>query len=376
MKKSYIRLICYISFFGLLTFLNSFVYGFLSQITLDILLAVMLTTAYMLFGFEKDRHRYMKDIILEIIILLISFFLIYYLFGIIIGFAKVGNYYTINSMVNIIFPIIFYILLGEILRYQLLVKSSESKYLIYLVCILFILLDSTIGFSTHDLGNSKEAFLFFSTVILPSISKNILCSFLCLNFGFKTSIVYRLVMELYSYLFYIVPDPNNYLYSVIFFLFPFYILFRIKRWLNKDKVNNIVEVRGESRKLHLLSFLPLGIITFILVYFISGYFRFYAVAIASGSMEPNISKGDVVIVDKDDDDLSVGKVLAYYYGDKVVVHRIYKIIDANGEYYIYTKGDANNNYDNYKIDRSMVIGIVKFKVPAIGYPTVLLNEYW
>lgn len=376
MKKSYIRLICFISFFGLLSIINSFVYRFLSQITLDVLLAFMLIIAYMLFGFEKDRHRYMKEIILEILIVLISFFLIYYLFGIIIGFAKVGNYYTISSMVNIIFPIIFYILLGEVLRYQLMVKSSESKYLTYLVYILFIMIDCTIAFSTRSLDNSREVFLLIATIVLPSISKNILCSFLCFNFGFKTSIIYRLIMELYSYLVYIAPNPNNYLYSIIFFLLPLYILFHIRRLFDKDKVNNIVEIRGEKRNIHLLSFLPLGVITFLLIYFISGYFRFYAITIASGSMEPNISKGDVVIVDKDDNDLKVGEVLAYYYDDKVIVHRIYKIIDTDDEYYIYTKGDANNNYDNYKIDRSMVIGIVKFSIPLIGYPTILLYEYW
>lgn len=37
----------------------------------------------------------------------------------------------------------------------------------------------------------------------------------------------------------------------------------------------------------------------ILIYFVSGYFRYYAIAIASGSMETLISKGDVVIVDKE-----------------------------------------------------------------------------
>ena len=376
MKKSYIRLICFISFFGLLFICNSFIYRFLSQITLDILLAFMLMVAYMLFGFEKDRHRYMREVILEILIVLISFFLVYYLLGIIIGFAKVGNYYTINSMINIIFPIIFCILLGEILRYQLMIKSSESKYLMYLVCILFVLIDCTIAFSTHNLDNRKEVFLLIAKIVLPSISKNVLCSFLCLNFGFKTSIIYRLIMELYSYLIYIIPDPNNYLYSIIFLLLPLYILFHLIRWLNKDKVNNVVETREGNRRYRFLSFIPLGLVTFILVYFISGYFRFYAVAIASGSMEPNISKGDVVIVDKNEKNLQVGEVLAYYYDNKVVVHRIYKIIDADDEYYIYTKGDANDNYDNYKIDRSMVIGIVKFNVPLIGYPTVLLNEYW
>ncbi len=376
MKKSYIKLIIFMSFFSLLFIFNGFVYTFLSQIKLDILLFVLLIIAYILFGFEKDRHRYIKDIILELIIVLITFFLIYYLFGIVIGFAKVSNYYNINSILNIIIPIIIYIILSEILRYQLLIKSSESKYLIYLVCLFFIIMDTSIATSLVNIKELKDTFLLISLTILPSISKNILCTYLSLNFGYKPCLLYVLVMSLYSYLLPLVPNPNEYVYSLIFLILPLWILFHIRKWTSKDKVNNVVIGRFDFKRVNLVYYIPLIIITFILVYFISGYFRYYAVAIASGSMEPVLSRGDVVVVDQEYKSINVGDILAYNYDGKVVVHRIYKIIDTNKEYYIYTKGDANNSYDKYKISKNMLIGIVKFKIPLIGYPTVLLNEIW
>ena len=93
-------------------------------------------------------------------------------------------------------------------------------------------------------------------------------------------------------------------------------------------------------------------------------------------MEAVIYKGDVVIVDQKYKDFTSTDIIAYKYNDKVVVHRIYKIIDINDSYYIYTKGDANKEYDKYKITKDMIIGVVKFKIPFIGYPTVLLNEKW
>ena len=43
---------------------------------------------------------------------------------------------------------------------------------------------------------------------------------------------------------------------------------------------------------------------------------------------------------------------------------------------IYTKGDANNDIDGWKVTPDMIIGIVKKKVPAIGFPTIWLNERW
>ena len=302
--------------------------------------------------------------------------MVYYLLGVLVGFAKTGNYYTINSIFDIILPIVFYIVISELLRYQLLVKSSESKLLICLVCIFFVVIDTTISFSIHSNDFDKEMFLLLALTVLPSITKNILCTFLSLEFGYKASIFYALIMGLYSYLMLIVPNPNEYVYSLIFLLFPLYVLWRVKKWLAKDKVSDVVNEEFKNKKVSLLYYLPLVLVTVFLVYFISGYFRYYAVAIASGSMEPVISKGDVVVVDKEFTDLKVGDILAYNYENKVVVHRVYRIINTDDVYYIYTKGDANNNFDNYKIDKSMFVGVVKFRIPVIGYPTVLLNELW
>ena len=113
-----------------------------------------------------------------------------------------------------------------------------------------------------------------------------------------------------------------------------------------------------------------------LVYFYSGYFRFYAIAIASGSMEPKVKKGDVVIVDKNStyELLEEGKIIAVRKDNVIVVHRIVKKIKLNNSYIYYTKGDANNNIDDYMIDEGMFIGEVKYKVPYIGYPTVWFSE--
>ena len=120
----------------------------------------------------------------------------------------------------------------------------------------------------------------------------------------------------------------------------------------------------------------LAIIVFTLAYFVSGFFRYYAVAIATGSMTPNILVGDVVIVDqhKDYKKLEKGEVIAYKYGNIVVVHRLCDIVVIGEDYYFYTKGDANENKDNYIIYPDMVMGNVKVKIPYIGLPTVWLNN--
>ena len=376
MKKSYIKIILFTFTLSLFLLLNSLYFKKLDQIELNILLIITTIITYLLFGFEKDRHRYSKDVTLKIIIILMAFFLLYYSSGILIGFAKNNNYLTIKSIINIILPILIYIPLEEFLRYHLLTKSSESKILIATTCILFILIDNAIPFSLHTITFSKETFLLIALTFLPSITENILCTYLSLHLGYKPGIIYLIIMNLYKYILPIIPNPNEYLYSLIFLILPLIVLVKIKNYLKQDRTNEQSYSNYKENKRELIRFIPLIILIIVLVCTVSNYFRFYAIAIASGSMTPHISKGDVVIVDKKFKNLKIGDVLAYKYEGKIIVHRVYKIINNNNEYFIYTKGDANKDFDNYKITEDMFIGVVKIKIPLIGYPTVLLNERW
>lgn len=374
MKKSYIKLIIFSFAFILFFLLNSLKFQFLNQTILNIILILLLGLTYFLFGFEKNRKRYWKDIVLEIIIVLISFFLMYYLLGILIGFAKTKNYLTITSFKKFIFPIFIYIILKEYLRYQLVMKASEEKKLIYLICIFFIALENTIPFSIHPLSFNQEMFLFLALTFIPSVTENILCTYLTLNFGYIPGIVYLLIIKLYFYILPLIPNPNEYIYSMVFFLLPVFVLFRIKSWQQKDRTNQIE--RKQQNKSGLIYYLPSLIITIVLVYFVSGYFKYYAIAIASNSMSPCFYKGDVVIINQKYQNLNQGDIIAFKYEGTVIVHRIHQMIKTKNEYFIYTKGDANHNPDNYKITKDMILGVVNCKIPYIGKPTVLLNEYW
>lgn len=375
MKKSYIKLLI-LSFLTIfLCTINAFLVKKLTTHSLIIIMLISLIIIKLTLGFEKDRHRYSKDISLEIIISLFIFFLLFYLSGLLIGYAKTNNYLTGNALQNIVIPLIIYLIVKEYLRYSLITKSSENLALIILMTITFIFLDNTIPFAISGVTFSKRTFLLFALTFLPSLTENILCSWITYHFGFKPSLIYVLIIKLYPYLLPIIPNPNEYIYSIIFFLLPIIILFKLRKWLTMDRVNEEVE---RSRKKQLWPYIPLTIIVITLVYFVSGYFKYYAVAIATGSMVPTINKGDVVIVNQQftEDDLETGAVIAYKYGGKVIVHRINDLIKKDKTIIIYTKGDANNDIDGWKVTPDMIIGIVKKKVPAIGFPTIWLNERW
>ena len=256
---------------------------------------------------------------------------------------------------------------------MVLSKAEGSKLLIVFSVILFIILDIAGQIDESIFSSTYSVFTFFAITVLPIISNNILCSYISYKAGYKPSILYLLVKNLYVYFVPIVPNPNEYIYSIIELVVPMIFLFNIYKFFLKDKDEEVLR-EYHKKKIFPLIF-PTLLVAF-LVYMTSGYFQYHAIAIASGSMTPNINKGDVVVIEKNNDypNIEVGQVLAYRKGNIVVVHRIVKKIMVEGKYYFYTKGDNNDSVDNYEITEEMVIGIVNIKVPFIGYPTVWLNS--
>ena len=193
-------------------------------------------------------------------------------------------------------------------------------------------------------------------------------------------IIYLLILTLYEYVMPFVPDPNEYLKSIIYVFLPVIVLFRVIKVSSKYSDDEEYLSRNYNKKsIFILLVIPI-LITSFLVYFVSGYFKYYAIAIASGSMRPEFDRGSVVVIERIDkkydnyDEIKKGEIIAFRIEDKVVVHRLVNIVNADDEVFYYTKGDANKKQDNYTVEKSDIIGIVKIKVPYIGYPTVWLSE--
>lgn len=101
---------------------------------------------------------------------------------------------------------------------------------------------------------------------------------------------------------------------------------------------------------------------------IPGSFKFLAVQ--SGSMEPSIKTGSVVVV-KPVVDYKINDVITVSEpaNPKVsVTHRIVEIKETEGNTLYVTKGDANTSSDVEERPRENVLGKVLFSVPFIGYP--------
>ncbi len=89
-------------------------------------------------------------------------------------------------------------------------------------------------------------------------------------------------------------------------------------------------------------------------------FGYGAAVVLSGSMEPEFSKGDLIVV-KETEDFSLNDIVVFESGNSLVVHRV---VGIGGEE-IVTKGDANNVADD-PIKSSDVLGRVLFHIPFVG----------
>ena len=108
--------------------------------------------------------------------------------------------------------------------------------------------------------------------------------------------------------------------------------------------------------------------TALVLMFNSGLFPVKPVAIATGSMEPDIQVGDVVIVGPVDvSKLEIGDIIQYQSDGYTVVHRIAGIVkDADGVSMFVTKGDHNNTEDKEPVYGTNIIGKVLFTIPKLG----------
>jgi len=132
------------------------------------------------------------------------------------------------------------------------------------------------------------------------------------------------------------------------------------------------------RKIVGTSVLIVFIISLIFVLFtrISGntasIFGYSLLRVETGSMEPDLKVGSIILVKKvDPETLEKGDVITYYGQEtpvkgQLVTHQIYeepRIED--GKYYFITKG-LKNTLPDPVFDESQLFGEVKFKIPLLG----------
>jgi signal peptidase len=112
------------------------------------------------------------------------------------------------------------------------------------------------------------------------------------------------------------------------------------------------------------------VVPFVVYAFPSAVGADHSFVVLSGSMEPEIAPGDVVIVDeRSTEAIEEGDIITFVRGegDKPVTHRVVGIEERGDTTVFTTKGDANEDVDAQPIPAGNVIGEVSVTIPYIGH---------
>ena len=335
-----------------------------------VFLLIPVCLGYCLLGTSKRSGRNEKDVFLIFLLYGLSYYFVTYVLGYFTGFERtVYSTSVFGIFLNVVSNLLFFSLM-ELLRWMVVSKCQYNSKWLLVLFVLFSALAELVTKYTFSTIHSREDVLSCFLAFLPILSKNILLSYVVYYTSIINVLAYRLIMDIPIYFLPIFPDFGNYLNSVFMFLYPLFLLSEIQKVLFLPKRMVTRETLFKRKCKYILEGCLLGL-SMIFILLVSGCFRFYALTIGSNSMANKIQIGDIVILDRKKEAYQVGDIIAYQYQGRIVVHRIYTILNDSYQ----TKGDNNSMIDDWIVHDKDIVGIVRFKIPWLGLPTVKLNQW-
>ena len=377
MKTSEIKLFLIEVFTLIILVINAFFLSIFNLYTLSLFLLFMLIITILLVGFEREKITNKKKNIKIILTFTISLLIIKYGLGLLSGFLYSPYSKSLVGIFRNVFPVLLLVIVSEVFRFDMIVKSSKNKILFVGSILIFTLSYLNITNDLTNITSLKRTVEIVSTDILMVLFENIALSFLSRNYGYSGALSYSLVMNLYIYFVPIVPGLGDYLEAAVMIGFPIITLIFSNYLLEATKKENY-DPRDKHIFARLIRFvLVMGII--ILVALNSNLFRYWIAVIASGSMEPTIKIGDIIVIDKSYkeriDEVQEGDVLVFGMNGKIYTHRVVKVNVKNNEYSFITKGDRENqSIDSWVVTKNELIGVTKYTIKGLGLPAIWLKN--
>jgi len=111
--------------------------------------------------------------------------------------------------------------------------------------------------------------------------------------------------------------------------------------------------------------------------FIAPRFGWGTHAVMSGSMEPTLKVGGMIVTKPEKlDNIKVGDMITFQTeGGQKVTHRVVDIVETNGQLNFKTKGDANKEPDpNFVSSKGDEMRKVVFHVPYLGFAAQFMKS--
>lgn len=334
-----------------------------------VLVIACLVISYFLKKRKTESIHYRKVTTL-LVIFSVIYLIAFYLMGMFFGFVNATVKFSINTIFKYIIPMAIIIVASEGIRRVLI--SQNTKFSKTITLVIMVLIDLIIYADVYNMKTFDKFAEIIGFVFFASVACNLLYNYIAVRYGILGNIIYRLITVLYVYFIPVIPNVHVFFRSILRMVYP-YVIYQILEYT--FTVNKSIEAEEDKRK-NIISKVVLGFITLVLAMLISCQFKYGILVIGSGSMTGTINKGDAVFYERYDRDRDIeeSNVIIFRKNDKRIVHRVVDIKTVNGEKRYITKGDANTQNDDSYITDEDIMGVTKFKILYIGYPSIWVRE--
>lgn len=349
-----------------------------------------------LLGWGKVRQPYKLIWAFMILSAAVFQFAIFLLCGLKIGFVQNVYRWDFTNFFGIFLPVALLIMAEEVLRGQLVTKAHNSLPAVFCAGASIFVMNILTSLPAFVLSEGGAIFTLLAAVAGPSLVSNIMLTYIAYRFDYRVNLAYRLIMELPTYLLPILPDSGAFLPKLFEVGFVCLLLIGLTNMVQSNerptrsrafrniraavpRMRRRVETASRSKAKHFVRYLGVGAAVCVVVAYamlISGLFRYRLLAVGSGSMEPSLYRGDMVLMEKSDnyDQIQVGDIIVYQHGGAIMLHRVTEVTELHGQYTFRTKGDNNASDDVWTVSQNDIMGITRGRLAKFGYPVIWLNE--
>jgi signal peptidase len=294
--------------------------------------------------------------------------------GLISGFGRSPYAFgLVTSTINFLY--VASLLLGVEAARAYLINSYKGKRPVLVIGLisLFLMFTELTFTEFRNFAEPVKVVRFVGSIFLPVFAQNILTTYFAYLGGFVPAAVYHGILMAFEWFFPILPKMTWPMKTFLGCFVPVFMLLSVRHFYLLQ-ARAIKRVTTDSEEL--FGWLVSSIISVVIIWFAVGLFPVYPSVIVTGSMEPMIKPGDIVLVQKiKGEEAQVGDVIQYYdiENEVYITHRVIAFKEE-GKRTLVTKGDNNSSADAQPVSLEQVKGRVIKVLPKIGWLSLILRS--
>ena len=290
-----------------------------------------------------------------------------------VGFGKNTNVWT-PSALAIYFPFLLMPFLATEFSRALLaqtISKHKPTMAILLISLFYTLLTPTIP-NYLSLTSPLAIAEFLIRALIPTLAISLLATYFAFLGGLPANLAYMAIPAFLTWFSPILPNPPwaaQSMLTVTAATAGFLLLDQAVKPLPTRKTRRTLR----KQKSQLPFWTAITLIGLIAVWSSTGLLGFTPSIIASGSMQPALNPGDIVlIISAPAATIKVGDIIQYRTTDAPIIHRVIDKYEASGSLWFITQGDANNAPDD-PVNERQITGKAIFTIPQLGWVSIYVK---